>query len=71
MGFEREHAEKRPLRRVPNASSSIDLAPVTNADFQRFAAQTGDVTLAERPSSPALFGEVPLERLEPATTLCG
>lgn len=38
MDFERGHAEKLPLRCGPNASSPIDLAPVTNGDFPRFVA---------------------------------
>jgi formylglycine-generating enzyme len=38
---------------VEVAGFAIELAPVTVAEFARFAEQTGYVTLAERPPGPA------------------
>jgi sulfatase modifying factor 1 len=47
----------------------MDRAPVTNAEFQRFAEATGYVTVAERPLDPAEFPGVPASALAPGSTV--
>jgi formylglycine-generating enzyme len=39
--------------------------PVTNAQFSEFVADTGYVTMAERPLDPALFPDLASDDLEP------
>ena len=53
MGSERFYPEERPIRRVRVDPFWIDETPVTNAQFARFVAETGHVTLAEIPPDPA------------------
>lgn len=48
MGSERHYPEEAPARRVAVDGFWIDRHAVTNADFARFVAATGYVTLAER-----------------------
>ncbi|MFM1987975.1 MAG: hypothetical protein RJA99_932 [Pseudomonadota bacterium] len=50
MGSARYYPEERPPRAVRVEPFLIDETPVTNAQFARFVAQTGHVTLAERPA---------------------
>ena len=45
----------------------IDRCQVTNAEFARFVAQTGYVTVAERPLDPADFPGAPAENLVPGS----
>jgi len=53
MGSERFYPEEAPMRRVRVGSFLIDKAPVTNVQFSRFISETGYVTMAEVPASPA------------------
>ena len=55
MGSDRFYPEEGPVRRVAVADFWMDAAPVTVADFARFVAETGYVTVAERPPDPALY----------------
>jgi formylglycine-generating enzyme required for sulfatase activity len=57
MGSDDHYPEERPCREAAVGAFEIDPAPVTNADFARFVAATGHVTLAERPPDPALYPE--------------
>lgn len=50
MGSARHYPEERPTRVVRVEAFLIDETPVTNAQFARFVAETGHVTLAERPA---------------------
>ena len=60
MGSNDAYPEERPVRRVSVESFAIDVYPVTNADFERFATETGYVTVAERPIDPAQYpGAIP------------
>jgi len=61
LGSDRHYPEERPLREVAVAAFRIDRSPVTNADFARFVAATGHVTLAERadPAGSAVFTPTP------------
>jgi sulfatase modifying factor 1 len=51
MGSDADHAfpNERPAHRVTIAPFLLDTHPVTNADFAKFVAATGYVTVAERP----------------------
>jgi sulfatase modifying factor 1 len=55
MGSERFYDEERPVRQVEVAAFRIDRAPVTNAEFGRFCAETGHVTCAERAGGGLVF----------------
>jgi formylglycine-generating enzyme required for sulfatase activity len=48
MGSDDHYPEERPARRVAVDAFLIDVRPVTNAAFARFADETGYVTFAER-----------------------
>lgn len=52
MGSERFYPEERPAHWVEVGGFWIDRHPVTNADFARFVAATGHVTVAERRPCP-------------------
>ena len=51
LGSDDHYPEERPAREVEVAAFRIDPAPVTNAAFARFVAQTGWITVAERGDS--------------------
>jgi formylglycine-generating enzyme required for sulfatase activity len=55
MGSEEFYPEERPIHRVSVDGFWIDEHPVTVAEFRRFVADTGYVTVAERPLDPAQF----------------
>ena len=55
MGSDRHYPEEGPARAVAVRGFSMDRAPVTVADFARFVAATGYVTVAERAPDPALY----------------
>lgn len=52
MGSERFYPEEAPVRRVRVDGFWIDETPVTNAEFARFVAESGHVTLAEIAPDP-------------------
>ena len=49
MGATGFYPEESPVRLATIGDFWIDVAPVTNAEFRRFVADTGHVTVAERP----------------------
>jgi formylglycine-generating enzyme len=55
MGSDARFAEEAPAHRVTISGFWIDTTAVTNADFARFVASTGYVTVAERPFDPRQF----------------
>ena len=55
MGSDRHYPEEGPARPVSVGGFWMDRAPVTVADFARFVAATGHVTVAERAPDPALY----------------
>jgi formylglycine-generating enzyme len=63
MGSESHYAEESPARAVEVAGFWLGRTTVTNGDYARFVAQTGYVTVAERPLDPADFPGAPAENL--------
>jgi formylglycine-generating enzyme len=55
MGSTRFYPEEAPVRTVTVNAFGIDRHPVTNAQFAAFVADTGYVTVAERPLDPDLY----------------
>src|SRR5215472_5387829 len=53
MGSRDFYPEERPVRRVEVDGFWMDDHPVTVAEYRRFTAATGYVTVAERPLDPA------------------
>ncbi len=52
MGSDQHYPEEAPAHKVSVDAFWIDRHCVTNAQFARFVAETGHVTLAERPANP-------------------
>lgn len=61
MGSDRFYPEEAPRRPVRVGGFHIDVTPVTNAQFARFVAETGHVTLAEIAPDPADYPGMPPE----------
>jgi formylglycine-generating enzyme required for sulfatase activity len=59
MGSETHGREEAPVRRVSVNGFWIDRHPVTNAQFARFVAATGYVTVAERSIPPGRHPDLP------------
>ena len=59
MGSDTHYTEEWPAHRVAVDGFWIDRHPVTNAQFARFVAATGYVTVAERPLPPDQHPELP------------
>ena len=55
IGSTQWYAEERPVREVAVDELWFDVHPVTNAEFARFVAETGHVTVAETAPDPADF----------------
>jgi formylglycine-generating enzyme required for sulfatase activity len=67
MGCERFYEEEGPVRDVEVEGFWIDRHPVTVAEFRRFVAETGYVTVAERPLDSADYPEADPELLVPGS----
>src|SRR5215469_6664635 len=67
MGSEEFYVEERPVHEVAVSGFWIDRYPITNKKFARFVAETGYLTLAERPLNPADFPSAPVENLVPGS----
>ncbi|MXY74606.1 MAG: formylglycine-generating enzyme family protein [Acidimicrobiia bacterium] len=63
MGSDHHYPEEGPVRIAEVDPFGMDIHPVTNRQFRRFAEATGHVTLAERPPDPAVYPEALLEEL--------
>ena len=59
--------DARPIHRVRVDGFWMDVSEVTNAEFARFVAATGYVTVAERPPRPEDFPGAPPENLVPGS----
>jgi formylglycine-generating enzyme required for sulfatase activity len=69
MGSDDHYPEEAPARRVAVDAFLIDRAPVSNADYSRFVAATGYVTLAERSPDPAAYPDADPELLKPGSAV--
>lgn len=65
MGSTSFYPEEAPVHTATVAAFEIERHPVTNVQFSRFVAETGYVTVAERPLDPALYPGVPPADLVP------
>jgi formylglycine-generating enzyme required for sulfatase activity len=69
MGSDRHYPEEAPAHRVSVDGFWIDRAPVTNAQWARFVADTAHVTFAERAPDAADYPGAKPELLVPASML--
>ena len=67
MGSDEFSPEEQPVRETTVGAFAIDRHPVTVAEFRRFVADTGYVTLAERPPDPALYPDADPDLLVPGS----
>jgi sulfatase modifying factor 1 len=67
MGSDTHYPEEAPTHSVAVSGFWIDRHHVTNRDFADFVAQSGYVTVAERPLDPADFPGAPAENLQPGS----
>ncbi len=69
MGSGSFYPEERPVHTATIGAFAIERHPVTNAQFAAFVADTGYVTVAERPLDPALYPGVAAEDLLPGALI--
>lgn len=69
MGSEAFYPEEAPCRDVKVGAFRIDIAPVTNAEFAAFVADTGYRTFAERPPDPRLYPELDPAMVQPGSAV--
>lgn len=69
MGSDDHYPEEAPAHRAVVGGFWMDRHPVTNAEFRRFVAATGYVTIAERPPAPDDFPGAPPENLVPGSVV--
>jgi formylglycine-generating enzyme required for sulfatase activity len=65
MGSEHHHSEEAPVRRVQVSGFWMDRYPVTNAQFRKFSAATGHLTIAEVAPDPRDYPGALPQMLEP------
>ncbi|MEO1038664.1 MAG: formylglycine-generating enzyme family protein [Pseudomonadota bacterium] len=71
IGTNARYTEEGPARTVRTDGFWIDAFEVTNAQFGRFVAETGYVTLAERTPDPADHPEIDPDLLTPGSAVFG
>jgi formylglycine-generating enzyme len=69
MGADSTYPEEAPAHRVRVDGFWMDRFTVTNAEFERFVAETGYVTLAEKPANAADYPGALPELLVPSSTI--
>jgi formylglycine-generating enzyme required for sulfatase activity len=69
MGSDRHYPEEAPAHRVKVDGFWMDRCTVTNAEFREFVAETGYVTLAERPARAEDYPGAQAELLEPSSVV--
>ena len=67
MGSDHHYPEERPTRMVEVEPFLIDVFPVTNRAFMGFVAETGYVTVAEKPPDPTRYPLAQLRDLVPGS----
>lgn len=69
MGSDHHYPEERPAHRVRVAGFDMDETCVTNRQFAAFVAETGYVTVAERPLDAAVYPNAAPHELLPGSTV--
>ena len=69
MGSTSFYPDEGPIHSVTVGPFAIERHPVTNAQYAEFVADTGYVTVAERPMDPALYPGVAPEDLQPGALI--
>ena len=69
MGSTSFYPEEAPIHTAAVGAFAIERHPVTNAQFAAFVADTGYITVAERPLDPALYPGVAPEDLLPGALI--
>ena len=69
MGSDDHYPEEAPAYLATVEPFWIDETPVTNAQFARFVAKTGHLTLAERPPDPVLYPGMDPALAKPASAV--
>ena len=69
MGSNAFYREERPVRPAAVEGFWLDRYPVTNADFAKFFAATGYITLCERPPDPAAYPDADPDLLVPGSAV--
>ena len=69
MGSTSFYPEEAPIHTATVGAFAIERLPVTNAQFGEFVADTGYITVAERPLDPALYPGVAPEDLLPGALI--
>ena len=69
MGSTSFYPEEAPIHTATVDTFAIERHPVTNAQFAEFVAETGYITVAERPLDPALYPGVAEEDLLPGALI--
>jgi formylglycine-generating enzyme required for sulfatase activity len=69
MGSDRHYPEEAPAHRVRVGGFWMDRFTVTNREFARFVADTGHVTMAEKPANPDDYPGALPEMLAPSSTM--
>ena len=68
MGSTSFYPDEAPVHTATVRAFAVERHPVTNAQFAEFVADTGYVTVAERPLDPALYPGVAPADLVPGAT---
>lgn len=69
MGADNAYPEEAPAHRVRVDGFWMDRFAVTNAEFEQFVAETGYVTLAEKPANPVDYPGAKPNMLSPSSTI--
>ena len=69
MGSTAFYPDESPVHTATVAAFAIERHPVTNAQYAEFVADTGYVTVAERPMDPAQYPGVAAEDLAPGALI--
>jgi formylglycine-generating enzyme len=69
MGSDRHYPEEAPVHRASVAAFEMDETAVTNRQFAVFIADTGYVTVAERPLDPTLYPGAAADELLPGSVV--
>ena len=69
VGSDSFYPEESPVRSIQVDPFLLDVAPVTNADFARFVAETGYLTVSEKLPDPDLYPNLPPEEQCPESAV--